>query len=219
MKSIDRKTWEKLQRQNRIIDISQELFFQKGYEATTMEDIARAAQYNQRTIYLYFKDKQELFLAVVLRGLRLLNEMLKEASNNSRPGKTKVHELGKAYFDFFMKHPDYFDLIMVYESKNCVYYKNDGEHEYGHYKTECRKAADECSEIITVAIQDGIENKSIRTSLTSKQVMLILWGQILGIMQIILMRKSHFEETYEISHEKLFFRFMDLIERALLIEI
>lgn len=66
------------QRTTRIIEIAQDCFLQRGFDATTIEEIAHLAGYNKRTLYHYFKDKEkELFLAVALNGLKLFNEKLK----------------------------------------------------------------------------------------------------------------------------------------------
>ena len=218
MKTIDRKDWEKKQRKNRIVDIAQEIFFKKGFENATMEDIASAAGYNQRTVYLYFKDKQDLFLAVVLRGLKILNSMLKDAFDSPEKKYPKIIELGRAYFNFFIRHPEYFDLIMAYESKTCIYYKKTQDEKDEYFKTECQRATDESADIVTTAIKDAIKNNIIKTSLSPRQVMLILWGQIFGVTQIVLMRKEFFEDAYGIAYEDLFSHFIDLAEKALMIE-
>ena len=65
MAGTERKAWEQQQRRNRIIDNAEFVFLRDGYDGATIPAIAAAAGYNKRTLYLYFQDKQELFLAVV----------------------------------------------------------------------------------------------------------------------------------------------------------
>ncbi len=209
--SEDRKAWEKKQRENRIIDMAQDIFFKNGYEFTTIIEIAKASGYNKRSIYLYFKDKEDIFLAVVLRGLTQLHGILEAASKDQ-----SIQGLGKAFFDFSLDHPDYLKLIMVYEANTCVYnpgtLKNAAP---GSHKHLCQQKTDSIAELITRLIATGIENESIKTSLEPGQLMLLLWGQIFGVMQIILMRQAHFQETYNISYEDLFAAFMDMAGLAL----
>ncbi|MCP3941864.1 MAG: TetR/AcrR family transcriptional regulator [Desulfobacteraceae bacterium] len=215
MEAKDRKEWEKEQRKTRIVDISQEIFFTKGYENTRIREIAQAAGYNKRTIYLYFKDKEQIFLAVVLRGLTILHKMLKEALSSSELPRG-LRESGRAFFDFSLQHPEYLDLIMIYESKNCVYYKgacDNGTHEF--YKDECQKQTDAIADIMLEALKIAIEKKLIKTSLTPVQLMLILWGQLFGVMQIIRMRKKFFKNAYGISYDELFASFVDILEKSL----
>jgi len=215
MKSTDRKNWEKEQRKNRIVDIAQEIFFSKGFENSTMEEIARAAGYNKRTIYLYFKDKEDLFLAVVLRGQEILLEKLEQAFNNFIENRDLIRELGRAFFSFSLEYPEYFNLIMIYESRSGAYFGEETEGVADDFKTQCMIASDKYGEFVTRAITIGIEKKIIGSTLTPKQLMLILWGQVFGVMQIILMRKQHFEDVYEITPEELFDHFMNLTDRAL----
>ena len=209
--SEDRKAWERKQRENRIIDMAQDIFFKNGYEFTTIIEIAKASGYNKRSIYLYFKDKEDIFLAVVLRGLILLHQVLETASKD-----LSIHGLGRAFFDFSLDHPDYLKLIMVYEANTCVYdpasLKNAAP---GSHKFLCQQETDAIADLITRLIATGIEKKRIKTSLEPAQLMLLLWGQVFGVMQIILMRQVRFQEIYGISYEDLFATFMDMTGIAL----
>ena len=211
MKSEDRKAWEKQQRRNRSIDIAQDIFFKKGYEVSTIIEIAAASGYNKRSIYLYFKDKEEIFLAIVLRGLTQLFQILETA-----PVDQGIQGLGQAFFDFSLAHPDYLKLIMIYEANTCVYsagaVKPDDR---GSYKGRCQQQTDAIADLITRFIARGIEKDTIKTALAPAQLMLLLWGQVFGVMQIITMRQKHFYETYGISYQDLFSVFMDMTERAL----
>ena len=50
---------------DKLIDIARQLFAHKGIENTTMNDIAIAAEKGRRTIYTYFKNKRDIYNAVV----------------------------------------------------------------------------------------------------------------------------------------------------------
>ena len=60
-----RRREQKLQRQEEILAAAFEVFAAHGYEATRMDDVARQARIAKGTIYLYFRDKKQLFRAVV----------------------------------------------------------------------------------------------------------------------------------------------------------
>ncbi|MCX8122729.1 MAG: TetR/AcrR family transcriptional regulator [Spirochaetes bacterium] len=215
MKKTERIQWEREQKLIRFIEIAQEIFFQKGYDATTIDEVAYRAGYNKRTLYHYFKDKEELFLAVVLKGLKLFNEKLQEAFNNPIEGHTILYSIGKAFFSFFLEHPQYFNMIMTYEARNCIYYPIQHYQDIGFYKNECQKIADKNTEIILNAIEIGIKEGSINTTLTPRQLMVILWGQVFGITQIIMIRQTYFKEAFGIDHTELFERFLVHTEESL----
>ncbi len=216
MKSEERKAWERKQRETRIVDIAQGIFFEKGYEQTTIIEIAKAAGYTKRSIYLYFKDKEDIFLAVVLRGLTLLTDMLETAYFGRKATERGLGELGNAFFEFSMKHPEYLSLIMTYETNTCIYYEElKPEIGEGFYKNECQKQTDLMAEIMTRAITIEIDKGAIKTDLSPTQLMLILWAQVFGIMQLILMRKKHFKDAFGIEYKDLFQSFLNIVNKGI----
>jgi len=215
MKKAERMQWEREQKLSRFIQIAQGIFFQKGYETTTIDEVAQLAGYNKRSLYHYFKDKEELFLAVVLNGLKLFNQKLQEAYNNPVEGHTKLYSMGKAFYNFFIEYPHYFNLIMTYEARNCIYYPAQISNDIGYYKNECQKVADSNTELILKAIECGMQEGSINTTLSPRQLMVILWGEVFGITQIIMMRQTYFKEAFGIDHSELFERFLLHTEKSL----
>ncbi|MDR3193957.1 MAG: TetR/AcrR family transcriptional regulator [Tannerella sp.] len=61
-----------------LVDVARQLFARMGVDHTTMNDIARASQKGRRTLYTYFKSKDDLFLAVVESELDKLNQSLRD---------------------------------------------------------------------------------------------------------------------------------------------
>ncbi len=221
MKKDNRKAWEKEQRRNRIIDIAKELMFENGYDNVKVEDIADAADYTKRTIYLYFKDKEEIFLAVVLKGQKLFIERLKEAAqkkpsiSNPKANDMILNRLGRAFYDFSIEYPGYFSMIMAYESTFHIYHHTPRETAGLTFRQQCQNASDDYGAIVTRAIEEDIINGRIKTHLTPVQLMLILWGQIFGVMKVLLMRQDRFNETYGINQDDLFNTFMAMVKKGL----
>ena len=82
-----------------ILDVARQLFAKKGVEDTTMNDIAVASKKGRRTLYTYFKSKEQIYLAVVESELeRLLDAMEKVAEESISPDK-KILELINAHLD------------------------------------------------------------------------------------------------------------------------
>jgi AcrR family transcriptional regulator len=215
MVTADRKAWEQEQRKKRIVDMAETVFFECGYDGATLPAIADAAGYNKRTLYLYFKDRQDLFLAVVLRGLQGMHGALKQALDHAAPNSSGLRELAAAFFDFSMDHPQYLDLIMVYESRYFVYHdRRVSAHPESHLE-QCQQVSDEMARMVTTAIETGMAGGGVKSDLTPRQLMLILWGQIFGVMKILRMRRHYFEAAFGISRKALFDHFVAMVERAL----
>lgn len=208
-KSEERKAWEREQRINRLIDIVQELFFTHGYDGTTVEDIARAAGYTKRSIYLYFKDRDDLFLAVAQRSLMLFKASIENAQDQTGGNHDlRIINIGRAFYRFSLEHPEHFNILMTYETRLHKYYSRDEVADDSSFKTQCQSLSSEYGRLVTSAIEEDIKNSHIKTKLSARQLMLLLWGQIFGVMQIILMRKESFQDAYGIKQEVLFEEFL-----------
>jgi TetR/AcrR family transcriptional regulator len=107
MSIAERKEREREQRRNDILSAAEKLFFARGYDSVTMDDIAKEVELNKATIYLYYKDKESLFFTVVLQGVRILDGMVREREVNAKTGSDKLWEIGRAYISFAEKYPDY----------------------------------------------------------------------------------------------------------------
>jgi AcrR family transcriptional regulator len=215
MISTDRKAWEQEQRKQRIVEIAEAVFFKAGYDGATLPAIAEAAGYNKRTLYLYFKDKRDIFLAVVLRGLEGLREALEHALEGEVPDAGGLRELATAFFDFSMNHPEYLDLIMVYESRYFIYHDRDASADPDSHLERCQQVSDEMARLVTAAIEAGMAGDRLKSELAPRQLMLILWGQIFGVMKIFRMRRRHFEAAFGIGRRALFDHFVSMVERSL----
>lgn len=77
----------------KLIDVARQLFAKMGVENTTMNDIARESMKGRRTLYTYFKSKEEVYMAVVQTELRILSEkMIEVATRDISPDK-KIMEM------------------------------------------------------------------------------------------------------------------------------
>ena len=108
--AISRKQREREQRRNGLIDAAEKLFFEKGYDNVTMDEIADEAEVNKALLYYYFKNKEALFFAVDLRGVRILHEMYLKCSNLDVDGYTKIKSMIQSLFEFSKDYPDYFRI-------------------------------------------------------------------------------------------------------------
>ncbi len=215
MVSADRKAWEQEQRKKRIVDMAETVFFQSGYDGATLPAIADAAGYNKRTLYLYFKDKEDIFMAVVLRGLQGLRGALKLSLEQTGPRSSGLRDLAVAFFDFSMDHPHYIDLIMAYESRCFVYHNRSASTDPDSHRERCQQVSDDMARLVTTAIERGMAGGEVKSDLTAHQLMLILWGQIVGVIKILRMREKNFAAAFGISRRALFDRFVGMVEQAL----
>jgi AcrR family transcriptional regulator len=102
-----RREQEKERRRSDILLAAENLFFSKGYENVSLNEIANEVQLGRSTIYLYFDNKEELFFAIVLKGAILLYKMVQKEVKNSNTALDKLAAFRSAYYAFAKEYPDH----------------------------------------------------------------------------------------------------------------
>lgn len=98
-------------RSDAIIETAADLFGEAGYNGVRMEDIAARAGVAKGTLYLYFKNKDDLFLALILQRMtHLLQEIRAKASAVSSP-EVKLKILVRECIEYFSSQPHIFAVI------------------------------------------------------------------------------------------------------------
>lgn len=105
------KEREKEQRRNDIIKVSRKLFADKDFDKVSMEEIAKEVGLGKGTLYLYFKNKESLYFAVVLKGIEIWADMVKNEVEKGKTGLEKLMLYQKANREFSNEYPDYFRLL------------------------------------------------------------------------------------------------------------
>jgi AcrR family transcriptional regulator len=77
----------------KLVDVARQLFAKEGVENTTMNDIALASKKGRRTLYTYFKSKDEIYSAVAESELDILSDVMKQVSEKPISPDEKMIEL------------------------------------------------------------------------------------------------------------------------------
>ncbi len=108
---IERKEREKEARRTLILEATERVFQAKGIQQATMDDIAREAELAKGTIYLYYRNKEELQVGIMLRALEMMNEGFHKAVEKENLGIKKIMAIGDAYWSFADEHPFHFGMM------------------------------------------------------------------------------------------------------------
>lgn len=84
---------------NTLVDVARQLFAKKGFDDTTMNDIALASGKGRRTLYTYFRNKEEIYFAVIEAELERLSENMLEVARKSMPPEDKLVEIIYAHLN------------------------------------------------------------------------------------------------------------------------
>lgn len=102
----ERKERERKRRRQQIMVAAKRVFSENGFNKATMEDIAKEAELSPGTLYLYFKNKDELYASLTLRVLQYMNIRLNqiEGENELSTGE-RIQSLKKALMDVYEFDP------------------------------------------------------------------------------------------------------------------
>jgi AcrR family transcriptional regulator len=110
MGTAERKAKEKEELKALILRAAQKLFAEKGIEQTTIRNIATAIEYSVGTVYVYFKDKNEILHELHTQGFRQLGGEMRVLFNVSDPME-RLKALGRVYLQFAVENPDMYELM------------------------------------------------------------------------------------------------------------
>jgi TetR/AcrR family transcriptional regulator len=174
---IERKEREKEHRREEIIDAAQKIFFQKGLAVATMDEIAETAELSKGTLYLYYKSKEDLYLAVMLRGIDILHELFSNVLADSRSTLEAIANFGEAYYEFFKQHRNYYRMLHFFE--NPQFHKQVSE-EMLH---SCAGHNQKVWLVVIDVIKRGIDEGVIQHDIDPKEAAVILWASSNGLMR------------------------------------
>jgi AcrR family transcriptional regulator len=116
----ERKEREKSKMRKIILDTANKLFIEKGFESTSIRNIAGMIEYSPATIYLYFHDKNEILFHLQERAFENFTEKLNEFSF-MKDHFSRLKKMSVLYIEFAAKNPAQYELLFYnnpYESTN-----------------------------------------------------------------------------------------------------
>ncbi len=168
MTSLTRRKRDRERKTNEIIDAAEKIFFSKGFNKTTMETIASELELTKPALYRYFKNKEDLYYAVLLRGTIILSEMMEHEVKSKKTGLEKIYATGIAFCKFYKQYPEYSSLMQhlktnIKLNKNCTNLEKLSKYNNNHLNI--------MSEAIETGKQDGTVRKDIDTLMTALYLM------------------------------------------------
>jgi AcrR family transcriptional regulator len=110
-----RKQREKEEMRRLILDAAKSIFLEKGFHSTSLRNIAEKIQYSPGTIYLYFKDKDEIFHALHEEGFAKMLQMMAPLQHVQDPMQRLI-AMGRVYMNFAWENKDLYDLMFIMEA-------------------------------------------------------------------------------------------------------
>ncbi len=195
----ERKAREKERRRQQIIVAAKRVFSQKGFNKATMEDIAAEAELSPGTLYLYFKNKEELYASLSLRILQYLRIRVEHVHKEAGPGpQEKLEALIEAMYDVYDFDP--LTIINMFHLQSSETLKNLSPELLEQIKTLSRQSIGDMARIFEDGIEKGQFMKAHPMALSD-----ILWSLFSGVIlweaskKVINQDKDYLKETLKIA--------------------
>jgi AcrR family transcriptional regulator len=148
-----RKERERAAREELILDHAQGILLRDGFQNLNLDELAEAIEYSKGTLYLHFKTKEDLALAVVTRALKERADFFERALQFQGRSRERVRAIGFACCHFAKVYPDYYNVEMMLKS-NSFWEKADEarQHQYGMQGGRCFRTV---HRIVTEGLQSG----------------------------------------------------------------
>jgi AcrR family transcriptional regulator len=110
--ALSRKEREKMARQRDILNAARELFLRKGYHETTLEEIARQADFGKGTIYNYFDSKEDLFRSIINQFTDEIGDLIRSSIAAPVGLREKLASYAKLIIHYSNRNSDLFHFIV-----------------------------------------------------------------------------------------------------------
>lgn len=195
---------EKAKRREDIIDAAESAFFNSHFDKVSMAKIAKNANLSRTLIYVYFKDKADLYLAILARATNNLKHRFLDAYQIEDIGSDQIKALGYAYYGFYRDKPEYFHM---FSDARALLNQNSDEASEKEKKTLylLTQVSKDCMGVMIQALQNGVQDGSICKQRASDPVKAayFLRGMLHGVIHSASNDPAVFENQYNFDLEEL----------------
>ncbi|MEJ2052580.1 MAG: TetR/AcrR family transcriptional regulator [Calditrichaceae bacterium] len=162
-----KKSDQKREKRNRIIEAAVKVFAQKGFYLAKVSDVAKAANVADGTIYLYFKNKDDLLISLFEQKMEVILQRFKNHLQNITDPVDKLYGFVDLYFELVEEDKELADVFQVELRQSTKFLKDYHNQKFLDYLA-----------IIASVIQDGMNNGFFRPDLNLGVVKIMIFGAL-----------------------------------------
>ncbi len=160
----------------RILEAARGVFFETGFEAANLDEVARRAGVAKGTIYRYFESKAELYVAVLAHNADAFVERMQETIDPALSPIEQIRKTGFFYFNHYCKNREYFRIFWALENQRLI---GGVQEDLVHAVTDVWKR---CLRILADQIERGVR-EGVFVPCDSWEIANILWIVGNGLIQ------------------------------------
>lgn len=180
-----------------IINAAKELFHKKGILKTTVDEIALAADCSKATIYVYFKNKDDIYYHIVFEYMTMLYYNVNACFSDTDDYENAYFSLCDILVKFEKEYPMYFDFVL------------------GNISVEPQKmeelpilksifnVGEELNKIVFAFLEMARISGFIRENINPLQTTFVMWSSICGWISLCSNKQNYLENSLEMPQEDL----------------
>lgn len=175
---LERRIKEKDSRKKQILKSARVLFFKKGFNRVTVDEIAKSSELGKGSIYLYFDSKEEIYAHILLNDIDNFNRQVSVLLEKESTASDLLTEFSYIYIDFFLSDSELFRILMSYMLQPAK--MNLPE----KLNSQILNANARSIDVIGKILQLGMESKEFSDKINLKQNQNAFWGLLNGIISL-----------------------------------
>jgi AcrR family transcriptional regulator len=170
----ERKEKQKQEIRKAILDASMKLFMEQGFENVSIRKIADLIEYSPTTVYLYFKDKNEILFNLHELGFQKMAEYTAELWTIKNP-LVRLHKMGEYYIQFGLENPAFYDLMFILKAPMETLQSLDANCEW--------KSGDQALDRLKETLQECMDKKLIVKG-DVDAIAMTIWSMVHGMVSL-----------------------------------
>ena len=163
-----------------ILGAARDLLLEDGYAGISMRKVADRIGYSATSIYLYFRNKDALFHALIDDGMQRLNESVVAAQAQAAEPLARLRAMCAAYVRFGLENPAYYEVMFNLHPRHMTRYPRD------RYRTARRNLDLFATELEAAALQGQTQPCDARTMAS------VVWASLHGAVTLVLAQRLDF---------------------------
>jgi AcrR family transcriptional regulator len=175
---VDRKEKQKTAIRALILDASMKLFVAHGFDNVSIRKIAELIEYSPTTVYLYFKDKNEIFYHLHELGFKHFLDLNRNLEDIHHP-LLQLHKMGENYIRFGLENPEFYDIMFIQQGPMEALKQMENAD-----WTNGDAALDRLKKTVEACMQQGLIQPS-----NVEAVALGIWGMVHGLVSLAIRQR------------------------------
>ncbi len=172
----DSRDDKKARQRQRILEAAREVFFRDGFMQANLDEVASLAGVAKGTLYRYFENKADLYVAILAENGQVFQDRMREAGETEGTAADRLRSISRFYYAHWTQHREYFQIFWALENQNVI---GDLPAELVEDVTELWE---QCLRILETAIRSGVDSGEFGAC-DPWEVANILWTAANGLIQ------------------------------------